>query len=141
VPDATDKTPTAARETSKKGANTDIPNGPCCARYRDRRAARAPCHETPERTNWSTMVLYRCQRNGGRGVFIAGAPPARDGVEFQYFGATVSASRLEAIAKLAADGKLRMPIGAQFPLERAGEAMEQVSALHTVGRVVLRIGS
>jgi len=45
------------------------------------------------------------------------------------------------IAKLASSGKLRMPIGAEFPLERAGEAMEHVSARHTVGRVVLRIGS
>jgi len=80
-------------------------------------------------------------RDGGRGIFIAGAPPARDGVEFQAFGATVSASRLAAVAQLAADGKLRMPIAAQFPLDRAREAMEQVSALHTAGRVVLRIGS
>jgi NADPH:quinone reductase len=80
-------------------------------------------------------------RNGGRAIFIAGAPPARDGVEFQSFAASVSASRLEAIAKLASDGKLRMPIAAEFPLDRAREAMEQVSARHTVGRVVLRIGS
>jgi NADPH:quinone reductase len=80
-------------------------------------------------------------RNGGRGFFIAGPPPAREGVEFQSFAATVNASRLEAIAKLASDGMLRMPIMAEFPLEGAREAMEQVSARHTVGRVVLRIGS
>jgi NADPH:quinone reductase len=80
-------------------------------------------------------------RDGGRGIFIASAPPARDGVEFQSFGVTVNSSRLEAIAKLASDGKLRMPIAAEFPLDRAREAMEQVSARHTVGRVVLRIGS
>jgi NADPH:quinone reductase len=80
-------------------------------------------------------------RGDGRGIFIAGPPPDRDGVEFQFFGATVNASRLEAIAKLASDGKLRMPIAAEFPLERAREAMEQVSARHTVGRIVLRIRS
>jgi hypothetical protein len=34
-----------------------------------------------------------------------------------------------------------MPIEAEFPLEHAREAMEHVSARHTVGRVVLRIGS
>jgi NADPH:quinone reductase-like Zn-dependent oxidoreductase len=79
-------------------------------------------------------------RKGGRGIFIVGgAPAARDGVEFQYFAATVNAPRLDAIAKLASDGKLRMPIEAEFPLERAREAMEHVSARHTVGRVVLRI--
>jgi hypothetical protein len=62
-------------------------------------------------------------RKGGRGIFIVGgAPAARDGVEFQYFAATVNAPRLDAIAKLASDGKLRMPIEAEFPLERAHEA-------------------
>jgi NADPH:quinone reductase-like Zn-dependent oxidoreductase len=80
-------------------------------------------------------------RDGGRGIFIAGPPPARNGVEFQFFGATVNAPRLEAIAKLASNGQLRMPIEAEYPLERAREAMEHVGARHGVGRVVLRIGS
>jgi NADPH:quinone reductase len=80
-------------------------------------------------------------REGGRGIFIiGGAPPARAGAEFQSFGATTSTQRLEAIAKLASSGKLRMPIEAELPLDRAREAMEHVSARHTVGRVVLRIG-
>jgi NADPH:quinone reductase-like Zn-dependent oxidoreductase len=81
-------------------------------------------------------------RKGGRGIFIVGgAPSAPDGVEVQYFGATVNATRLRGIAKLASDGMLRMPIESEFPLERAREAMEQVGTGHTVGRVVLRIGS
>jgi NADPH:quinone reductase len=91
--------------------------------------------------NETADQVAKLVRDGGRGIFIAGPPPARDGVEFQNFGATVSAARLEAVAQLAADGKLRMPIAAEFPLEGAREAMEQVSTLHTVGRVVLRIGS
>ncbi len=81
-------------------------------------------------------------RRGGRGVFVAGgAPPAPDGVEFQYFGATANRQRLAAIAGLAGEGKLRMPIEAEFPLDRAREAMEHVGGRHTVGRVVLSIGS
>lgn len=80
-------------------------------------------------------------RDGGRGIFIAGPPPAREGVEFQAFAATGGTARLESVAKLASDGKLRMPIEAEFPLERAREAMEKVGARHTVGRVVLRIVS
>jgi NADPH:quinone reductase-like Zn-dependent oxidoreductase len=80
-------------------------------------------------------------RKGGRGIFIRGAPPAPDGVEVQSFAATGDAARLEAVAKLAADGKLRMPIEAEFPLERAREALEHVSTGHTRGRVVLRPGS
>jgi len=81
-------------------------------------------------------------RDGGRGIFIIGEkPPARDGVEYQSFAATVNAPRLEAVAKLADSGKLRMPIDAEFPLEHAREALERVAARHTAGRVVLRIGS
>jgi NADPH:quinone reductase len=81
-------------------------------------------------------------REGGRGVFIIGGqPPARAGVELQYFGATTTTQRLAAIAKLASDGKLRMPIEAELPLDQAREAMEHVGAGHTAGRVVLRVGS
>lgn len=81
-------------------------------------------------------------RDSGRGIFIiGGAPPARDGVEFQFFGATTTTARLEAISKLASGRSLRMPIEAEFPLHRAREAMVHVGARHTVGRVVLRIGS
>ena len=81
-------------------------------------------------------------REGGRGIFIiGGAPPAPAGVDFQYFGAATPTGRLEAIAGLASAGQLRMPIEAEFPLERARAAMERVGTRHTVGRVVLRIGS
>jgi NADPH:quinone reductase len=81
-------------------------------------------------------------RDGGRGIFIVGGPPpARAGAELQYFGATTTTQRLEAIARLASDGKLRMPIEAELPLDQAREAMEHVGAGHTVGRVVLRVGS
>lgn len=80
-------------------------------------------------------------REGGRGIFIRGAPPAPDGVEVHSFAATGNSARLEAVARLAADGKLRMPIEAEFPLERAREALEHVGTGHTRGRVVLRPGS
>ena len=81
-------------------------------------------------------------RAGGRGIFIVGgAAPARDGVEFQFLAAAASTQTLEAIGKLASGGQLRMPLEAEFPLEGAREAMEHVAAGHTVGRVVLRIGS
>jgi NADPH:quinone reductase-like Zn-dependent oxidoreductase len=56
-------------------------------------------------------------RRGGRGIFIVGgAPPARDGIEFESFGATTTTERLDAIGKLAASGKLRMPIEASISL-------------------------
>jgi NADPH:quinone reductase-like Zn-dependent oxidoreductase len=79
-------------------------------------------------------------RTGGRAVLITrGTPPASDDIEVHHFGATVNATRLSAIAELVARGKLRMPIEAEFPLERARAAMEHVAAMHTRGRVVLRM--
>ena len=81
-------------------------------------------------------------RDGGRGIFIVGGtPPARAGVKYQWFGATVNAPRLEAVAELAGSGGCGCPIEAEFPLEHAHEAPERVAARHTVGRVVLQIGS
>src|SRR5262249_30099932 len=65
---------------------------------------------------WRDQVLGLV-REGGRGIFIiGGAPPAPAGVDFQYFGATTTTGRLEAIAELASAGQLRMPIEAEFPL-------------------------
>jgi NADPH:quinone reductase-like Zn-dependent oxidoreductase len=81
-------------------------------------------------------------RKGGRAIFIAfGAqpPPAPEGVEVQSFGSTINSRRLQAVAELVSAGKLRMPIEAELPLERAREALEQVGGRHTQGRVVLNI--
>lgn len=81
-------------------------------------------------------------RKGGRAVFIAfgtPAPPAPEGVEVQAFGATITSARLEEVAKLLSEGQLRIQIEAEFPLERAREAMEHVGGRHTQGRVVLQI--
>jgi len=82
-------------------------------------------------------------RKGGRGILIsvaAPAPAAPDGVEVQSFGAVVNSARLRAVAELVSGGTLRMPVEAEFPLERAREALEQVGGRHTQGRVVLQIG-
>jgi predicted ATPase len=45
-----------------------------------------------------------------------------------------------AVAELVSDKELRMPVEAEFPLERAREALEGVGGRHTRGRVVLQIG-
>ena len=83
-------------------------------------------------------------RKGGRGIFIAlgaPAPSAADGIQIESFGATVNSTRLQAVAELVSEERLRMAIEAEFPLERARDAMERVGARHTRGRVVLRIGA
>jgi NADPH:quinone reductase len=66
---------------------------------------------------------------------------APNGFDVLFEGTGSEVAGQEAVAKHASEGKLRMPIQAEFPLERAREALEQVGARHSVGRVVLRIGS
>jgi NADPH2:quinone reductase len=49
------------------------------------------------------------------------------------YGAEVAAE----IAKLAANGHVNPPVGARFPLERAGEALAMLDTRHATGKVVL----
>ena len=46
---------------------------------------------------------FELVRTGGRGIFIAGNPPVREGVEIHAFFATVDAARLQAVVRLVAE--------------------------------------
>ena len=43
------------------------------------------------------------------------------------------------IAKLHAEGKLKITVDTVLPLEKAGEAQEMMDAKHTRGKIVLKI--
>jgi NADPH:quinone reductase-like Zn-dependent oxidoreductase len=78
-------------------------------------------------------------RPGGRGVFIVGPPgDVRTDIDAVYFSATITGERLRAINELVAADSLRMRIEAEYPLERAADAMAHVAKGHTRGRVILR---
>jgi NADPH:quinone reductase len=80
-------------------------------------------------------------RGGGRGVYIVGPPKEpRADIDTIAFSATVGRERLTAINRYVSEGKLTMPIEAEYPLEQAAQAVAQVARGHTRGRVVLRIG-
>ena len=82
-------------------------------------------------------------RDGGRAMFIVlQGPPAqlKRGVTGESFAARVTRPRLEALSHLVDAGRLRAQIGSVLPLERAREALAQVAARHTRGKVVLEPG-
>jgi NADPH2:quinone reductase len=79
-------------------------------------------------------------KDGGRGVFIVGAPTdLRPDIQAHLFSADVTRDRLEAINQLVQERKLAAHIEAELPLKQAREAMTHVARGHTRGRVVLKI--
>jgi NADPH2:quinone reductase len=80
-------------------------------------------------------------RDGGRAIFLVGAPDQLGrGVAGEALDAEINRERLDAIARLVDEGKLRPQIEAVLPLEQAREALERVGGRHTRGKVVLQIG-
>jgi NADPH:quinone reductase-like Zn-dependent oxidoreductase len=87
-------------------------------------------------------VAVQALKNGGRGVFIVGAPPDLPPSTRAYeFSADVTRDRLENITALVDKGDLKAQIEAVRPLEEAREAMAHVGKGHTRGRVVLNVRS
>jgi NADPH:quinone reductase-like Zn-dependent oxidoreductase len=80
-------------------------------------------------------------RGGGRAIFLVGAPDQLGrGVAGEALDADVNRQRLDAIARLVDEGKLRPQIEAVLPFEQVREALERVGGRHTRGKVVLQIG-
>jgi NADPH:quinone reductase len=85
-------------------------------------------------------AALRAVRDGGRAVFIVGAPDTIDRrIRGEFFGAEVDRRRLEAVNELIEAGGLRAELDAVFPLDRAADALEHVAAGHTRGKVVLTL--
>ncbi len=80
-------------------------------------------------------------RDGGRAVGIVwGGPDAGPrGISFERFAAASGTARLEAIARMADEDKLRVELAAELPLDQAREALERVAGGHTRGKVVLKL--
>jgi NADPH:quinone reductase len=82
-------------------------------------------------------------RDGGRAISIVlqGAPlqPER-GITGESFAAHGGRPRLEQLAALVDDGKLRPQAETVLPLDQAREALTRVAARHTRGKIALQIG-
>lgn len=86
-------------------------------------------------------ALSAAVRRGGTVVSMKGAAvPAeleKHGVKGINVQTQMNTERLEALAKLAADGKLKAPRVHKFPLEKAGEAIKLLG--HSDGKIVVTI--
>ena len=82
-------------------------------------------------------------RDGGRAISIVlqGVPlqPER-GITGESFAAHGGRPRLEQLAALVDDGKLRPQAETVLPLDQAREALTRVAARHTRGKIALQIG-
>jgi NADPH:quinone reductase len=81
-------------------------------------------------------------RDGGRvvSIILSGPLTLDRGITGESFAAHGGRERLEALTRLADAGQLRPRIAAVLPLDQARQALAQVAAGHTGGKVVLQIG-
>ena len=82
---------------------------------------------------------FEAVRDGGRavGIVFGGAGSAPRGISFERFAAGSGRERLEKVARLADEGKVRVELAAELPLAQAREALERVATGHTRGKVVV----
>ena len=89
----------------------------------------------------SLATLSEAVRKGGSVISMKGAAApdelTKRGVKGVNIQTQVNTSRLETLAKLSADGKLKAPRIHEFPLDKAGEAFQLLG--HTDGKVVITL--
>jgi NADPH2:quinone reductase len=76
-------------------------------------------------------------RNGGRIVSSVGA--AGEGPGRSNAGAVPTRENLDRLAGLLADGTLRVPIQASYPLAQADQALKALTSQHTQGKVAVTL--
>ena len=97
-------------------------------------------------------MIYHCSRGdslsqcndtlkeGGRLISITNSnPDRREDIRFEYVFVEPNAAQLNLLAKLCDDGDLDVVITQKWPLEKAGEALESISKLHTRGKTVVTV--
>ena len=76
----------------------------------------------------------------GSGRSPLGGPASFDrDVTASYTGTTTPAGRLDELAEMAADGRLRVEIGATYPFERSREALIDFANGHIRGKVTITL--
>ncbi|WP_211240602.1 zinc-binding dehydrogenase [Adhaeribacter aquaticus] len=59
------------------------------------------------------------------------------GINFKYVYVEPNSRQLEELAQLADSGKLQVPIGHQFSLDNAAQALAQIETHHTTGKIII----
>jgi NADPH:quinone reductase-like Zn-dependent oxidoreductase len=89
----------------------------------------------------SAVEAFKALKDGGRAALVASQAPddiEERGIHAEMFAATTNRERLDALAKLVDEGKLRVEIQEASPLSDAREALEKVKTGHTRGKIVLK---
>lgn len=60
-----------------------------------------------------------------------------DSIDHQYVFVEPNSAQLDHLRKLAEGGKLEVHVNKKYPLEEAGDALEQIQTLHTKGKIVI----
>jgi NADPH2:quinone reductase len=84
---------------------------------------------------------FAAVKDGGQAVGIVYGPLDHGprGISFERFSAGSGPARLQTVATMADEGRLRVELAAELPLEHAREALERVAGGHTRGKVVLKL--
>jgi NADPH:quinone reductase len=86
--------------------------------------------------------LLDAMREGGRVAWPNGVEPEprkRHGVELFSYDATPGAREFERLTRAVDAARLKVHIGAQFPLAEAAKAHQRIEAGHVLGKIVLRM--
>jgi len=81
-------------------------------------------------------------RQGGRLAYPNGVEPAPKkprGMKIISYDAVAGVREFERLNKAIKKTKLQVPIAAEFPLERAGDAHRRIERGHVLGKIVLRV--
>jgi NADPH:quinone reductase-like Zn-dependent oxidoreductase len=86
--------------------------------------------------------LLEAVRDGGRVAWPNGIEPEprkRHGIEFTSYDGTAGVREFDRLSRAVEDAKLKVHIGAEFPLAEAAKAHQRIQAGHVLGKLVLRM--
>ena len=90
----------------------------------------------------STLTqAFEAVKDGGRavGIVYGGPDSGPRGISFERFSARSGRDRMASLTRMADEGKLKVELAAELPLDQAREALERVATGHTRGKVVVTI--
>ena len=86
--------------------------------------------------------LLEALRRGGRVAFPNGIEPAprkRRGLSIKSYDASPGVREFERLGRAIAAARLKVPIAASYPLQKAAKAHERLDEHHVLGKIVLRV--
>lgn len=83
------------------------------------------------------METGNLKTNGKIVSITKSQPDISDDIDFTYVFVEPNATQLQKLQELADEGKLKVPVSKTFPLNEAGQALQEIEKLHTRGKLVI----